>query len=100
MVGDRPTGGTTVWVELLPLFEQQNLYEKWDYIDNRNNVIGERNATQAQVIKILLCPSDPLPEPVINLGAEAAPPWSFGYYGLTCYGGNGGKCILHVGGPS
>ena len=63
LVGDRPTGGTNVWVELLPYFEQHNLYEKWDYVDNRNNVAGERNATQAQVIKILLCPSDPLPQP-------------------------------------
>ena len=54
LVGDRPTGGTNVWVELLPYIEQRNLFEKWDYVDNRNNVAGERNATQAQVIKILL----------------------------------------------
>src|SRR5262249_20119414 len=26
MVGDRPTGGTNLWIELLPYFEQQNLY--------------------------------------------------------------------------
>src|SRR5215472_11215098 len=55
-VGGRPTGGTNLWVELLPYFEQDNLYKKWDYYDNRNNVAGGRNATQAQVIKILLCP--------------------------------------------
>src|SRR5437899_2803716 len=55
-VGGRPTGGTNLWVELLPYFEQDNLYRRWDYYDNRNNVAGERNATQAQVIKILLCP--------------------------------------------
>jgi prepilin-type N-terminal cleavage/methylation domain-containing protein len=40
MVGDRPTGGTNLWVELLPYFEQDNLYKKWDYFDNRNNVVG------------------------------------------------------------
>src|SRR5207248_343199 len=62
-VGDRPTGGTDVWVELLPYFEQDNLYKRWDCFDNRNNVAGGTNATQAQVIQILLCPSDPLPEP-------------------------------------
>src|SRR5262245_589294 len=30
-VGDRPTGGTNLWVELLPYFEQDNLYKQWDY---------------------------------------------------------------------
>jgi type II secretory pathway pseudopilin PulG len=60
-VGGCPTGGTNVWVEMLPYFEQGNLYKKWDYNDNRNNVAGGRNATQAQAIQVLLCPSDLLP---------------------------------------
>src|SRR5215468_1608654 len=30
MVGDRPTGGTTLWVELFPYIEQDNLYKQWD----------------------------------------------------------------------
>src|SRR5947208_5667280 len=30
-----PTLGTNVWVELLPYFEQDNLYRKWDFADNR-----------------------------------------------------------------
>ena len=30
--------GTNLWVELLPYFEQDNLYKKWDCNDNRNNV--------------------------------------------------------------
>src|SRR5262245_7380266 len=29
-----PTGGTNLWVELLRDFEQDNLYNKWDYDDN------------------------------------------------------------------
>src|SRR5262245_45498381 len=37
-VGNRPTGGTNLWVELLPYFEQDNLHNKWDDTDNRNNV--------------------------------------------------------------
>ena len=45
-----PTLGTNVWVELLPHFEQDALYRRWDFADNRNNVAGGRNATQAQVI--------------------------------------------------
>src|SRR5262245_58657948 len=66
-VGDRPTGGTNLFVELLPHIDQANLYEKWDRYDNRNNVAGGRDATQAQVIKILLCPADSLPQPVVDL---------------------------------
>jgi prepilin-type N-terminal cleavage/methylation domain-containing protein/prepilin-type processing-associated H-X9-DG protein len=97
-VGGRPTGGTTLWFELLPYFEQDNLHRKWDYYDNRNNVAGERNATQAQVIQILLCPSDPLPQPVWEY-TEGAVFWSLGFYGLSSYGGNGGKRSSNTGGP-
>jgi prepilin-type N-terminal cleavage/methylation domain-containing protein/prepilin-type processing-associated H-X9-DG protein len=84
MVGDRPTGGTNLWVELLPYFELDNLYKKWDYDDYRNNFAGGRNATTAQVIKVLLCPSDPLPEPVFQLKDQS-------FHGLSTYGGNAGK---------
>jgi prepilin-type N-terminal cleavage/methylation domain-containing protein/prepilin-type processing-associated H-X9-DG protein len=89
-VGGRPALGTTLWVELLPFFEQDNLYKKWDYNDNRNNVTEGTAATTAQVIRILLCPSDPL-EPVFLLTSANAPPWSRGYYGLSTYGGNAGR---------
>ena len=96
-VGDRPTGGTNLWVELLPYFEQDNLYRKWDPNDNRNNVAGGRGATQAQVIKILICPSDPLPQPVVQLTIPIAPPWSLGFYGMSSYGGNAGKRSVKAG---
>jgi prepilin-type N-terminal cleavage/methylation domain-containing protein/prepilin-type processing-associated H-X9-DG protein len=98
-VGGVPTGGTTVWVELLPYFEQRNLLEKWDYLDNRNNVAGGKDATQAQVIKILLCTSNPLPQRVVQLTAEAAPQWSLGYYGMSSYGGNAGLRSFYPGDP-
>jgi prepilin-type N-terminal cleavage/methylation domain-containing protein/prepilin-type processing-associated H-X9-DG protein len=97
-VGARPTGGTNLWVKLLPYFEQDNLYTKWDPYDNRNNVKGERNATQAQVIKLLICPSDPLPQPVVQITATLAPPWSRGFYGMSSYGGNAGR--RSFGGPT
>jgi prepilin-type N-terminal cleavage/methylation domain-containing protein len=58
-----PTDGVNLWVELLLYFEQDNLHRWWDYNDNRNNVAGGTNAVQAQVIEILLCPSDQLPTP-------------------------------------
>jgi prepilin-type N-terminal cleavage/methylation domain-containing protein/prepilin-type processing-associated H-X9-DG protein len=90
-VGNRPTEGTNLWVELLPYIEQGNLQGQWDYSDNRTNV-GGTNATSAQVIKILLCPSDPLPQPVVQTTAAnfQAPPWSWGFYGMSSYGGNAG----------
>jgi prepilin-type N-terminal cleavage/methylation domain-containing protein/prepilin-type processing-associated H-X9-DG protein len=87
-VSGRPTGGTNVWVELLPYFEQDNLAKKWDDKDNRNNVTGGRNATTAQVIKILLCPSDQLPDPVSQY--TLTPAWATGFYGMSSYGGNAG----------
>jgi prepilin-type N-terminal cleavage/methylation domain-containing protein/prepilin-type processing-associated H-X9-DG protein len=90
IVSGVPTGATNLWVELLPYFEQDNLYKRWDYSDNHNNVIGGTNSTTAQVIKLLICPSDPLTEPVSELNVSA-PPWSFGFYGLGSYGGNAGK---------
>jgi prepilin-type N-terminal cleavage/methylation domain-containing protein len=84
-----PTQGTNVWVELLPYLEQANLYKQWDYDDNRNNVVVGRNATTAQVVKILFCPSDPLPEPVSHY--TMTPTWATGFYGMSSYGGNAGK---------
>jgi prepilin-type processing-associated H-X9-DG protein len=93
-VGGRPALGTNLWVELLLYIEQDNLHRKWDYNDNRNNVLGGRNATQAQVIKVLLCPSDPLPEPVSEDTAGTVL-WSRGFYGLSSYGGNAGLRSVH-----
>jgi prepilin-type processing-associated H-X9-DG protein len=90
-----------LWIELLPYFEQDNLYNKWDCYDNRDNVAGGTSATQAQVIKILLCPSDPLPEPVVQLTSanSLTPPWSWGFYGMSSYGGNAGKRSVKAGNP-
>jgi prepilin-type processing-associated H-X9-DG protein/prepilin-type N-terminal cleavage/methylation domain-containing protein len=100
MVGSVPTGGTNLWVELLPYFEQRNLFEKWDYLDNRNNVAGDRNATTALVIKILLCPSDPLPRgKVSHLTIAGVNSWTDGFYGLSSYGGNAGRRSYHPGAP-
>jgi prepilin-type processing-associated H-X9-DG protein len=89
-----PTDGVNLWVELLLYFEQDNLHRWWDYNDNRNNVAGGLRATQAQVIEILLCPSDPLPERVVEMTAANAaltPSWSWGFYGMSSYAGNAGN---------
>jgi prepilin-type N-terminal cleavage/methylation domain-containing protein/prepilin-type processing-associated H-X9-DG protein len=96
-----PTMGTNVWVELLPYFEQDNLQRKWDYGDNRKNVAGGKGATQAQVINILICPSDRL-EPVWELTkfypVLPLPDWCFGFYGMSSYGGNAGTRSVLTGG--
>src|SRR5262245_15209535 len=84
-----PTCGTNLWVELLPYLEQDNLYRLWDRDNNRNNVTQDRNATQAQVIRLLICPSDPLPDPVVY-ATHTNPTWSTGFYGLGSYGGSAG----------
>src|SRR5262249_31332412 len=95
-VGNRPTGGTNLWVELLPYLGQDPLSKAWDCYDNRKNVARDENAIQAHVIKILLCPSDPLPEAVTELTAAdwRPPPWSRGFYGMSSYGGNAGTRSL------
>jgi prepilin-type N-terminal cleavage/methylation domain-containing protein/prepilin-type processing-associated H-X9-DG protein len=95
-VGGVPTGGTNLWVELLPYFEQGNLYAGWDFQDNSKNVAPDRKAAQVQVIKLLLCPSDALPDPVSQATAPFIPPWSWGFYGLSSYGGNAGKRSVHA----
>ena len=99
-VGGVPTMGTNVWVELLRYFEENNLHERWDDNDNRNNVAGGIAATQAHVISILICPSDVLPEPVWELlpGNYPVPPWSCGFYAISSYGGNAGKRSVLSGG--
>src|SRR5262249_31796216 len=97
-VGGIPTGGTNLWVELLPYFEQDNLYKQWDYSDNRNNV-GGMNATSARVSKLLVCPSDSLPQPRWQQTATSTPLWAWGLYGMSSYGGNAGKRSVFTGGP-
>jgi prepilin-type N-terminal cleavage/methylation domain-containing protein/prepilin-type processing-associated H-X9-DG protein len=89
-INGRYANGTCWEVELLPYFGQENLKNRWDYTDFRNNVAGGTNAPTAQVLKVLLCPSDALPDPVEYV-ANPSYPYAWGFYGLTSYGGNAGK---------
>jgi prepilin-type processing-associated H-X9-DG protein len=95
---DRYAEGTTWEVELLPYFEQENTYRRWDYSDHRNNVAGGTSATTAQVMKILLCPSDPLADPLFHFTDVLDQySWAWGYYGLGSYGGNAGTRSFPLG---
>jgi len=97
-VGGIPTGGTNLFVQLLPYIDQANVYNKWDLNDNTNNVAGGRDATQAQVIPVLLCPSDWLPENVVEVTGGIGPSWCWGFYGMSSYGGNTGTRRIFPGG--
>jgi prepilin-type processing-associated H-X9-DG protein len=99
VVEGRPTDGTNLFVEMLLYFEQDNLHRRWDYKDNRNNATGGLGATQAQIVEMLLCPTDPLPGRVMESTAAATPLWSSGYFGMSSYGGNAGKRSVNPGAP-
>src|SRR5262249_54725892 len=92
-IGGRYVNGTCWEVELLPYIEQDSLYKKWDKSDFRNNVADGRNATTAQVLKVLLCPSDPLPPDPVWFIQLSTPQYVYasGFYGLSSYGGNAGR---------
>ena len=99
-VGGRPTEGTNLWVELLLYFEQDNLHDRWDYNDNRNNVAGGTNATQAQVIEILSVLRIRCRNRVSEYtAANDRFRWSWGFYGMSSYGGNAGKRSVPPGPP-
>jgi prepilin-type processing-associated H-X9-DG protein len=85
-------GNSTNWrIDGFPYFDQENLYRRWDYNDYGNNVAGGMSATTAQLIKVLLCPSDPLPDPVVYWKAASQRDWLTGFYGMSSYHGNQGK---------
>lgn len=88
--GDAGTfaGGTNLWVEMLPYLEQVNLQRKWDYSDYRNNFAGGKSATTAQVLTVLICPSDAALTPAFHM--QLAAWWANGFYAMGSYGGNGG----------
>jgi prepilin-type N-terminal cleavage/methylation domain-containing protein/prepilin-type processing-associated H-X9-DG protein len=90
--GGRYANGTCWEVELLPFFEQNNLKNRWDKDDFRTNVVGDRNATTAQILPLLLCPSDRLPDFVWYFSADDFPQYAYarGFYGMHSYGGNAG----------
>jgi prepilin-type N-terminal cleavage/methylation domain-containing protein/prepilin-type processing-associated H-X9-DG protein len=82
--------GTNLWIEMLPYMEESNLHAMWDYKDYRNNIGQRHDVVAAQVVPILLCPSDALLIPTCHWRLEAPYEWSNGIYGLASYGGNAG----------
>jgi prepilin-type N-terminal cleavage/methylation domain-containing protein/prepilin-type processing-associated H-X9-DG protein len=72
-----PSRYSSLFVELLPHLEQDNLYRQWDFSPAASNA-----GRVGTVIKTYLCPSHPGADVPLSLGGTA--------YALTTYGGNGG----------
>ena len=45
---------------------------------------------------VLICPSDLLPERVVYNQAALNPTWSWGFYGMSSYGGNAGRRSVSI----
>jgi prepilin-type N-terminal cleavage/methylation domain-containing protein/prepilin-type processing-associated H-X9-DG protein len=79
--------GFTLFVSLLPYFEQANLSRVWDYQKYGNNLGPYPTAVASQALAIAVCPADTLPWPAIYHNGGSGPPED---WGLTSYGGNAG----------
>jgi prepilin-type processing-associated H-X9-DG protein len=78
---------STLYVSLLPYFEQENLHRQWDYARYGNNLGPYPSATASQAIPLLVCPADTLPRPAVDQSDTSASPR---HWGLSSYGGNAG----------
>ncbi len=72
--------GWSMYVQLLPYFDQSALYKQWDFA---NPLASESNGNTAVVLPVLPFPSATLPENPFTKSSGAR-------YALTSYGGNGG----------
>jgi len=71
--------GWSLFVQLLPQFDQIPLYEEWDFADPLANADEGRTA---HVLGTLICPSDVMPQNPVESGTRR--------YGVSSYGGSGG----------
>ena len=72
--------GWSMYVQLLPYFEQGPLYSQWDFA---NPLANETNGNTAKILPVLLCPSATLSQNPFTKPSGVR-------YALTSYGGNGG----------
>ncbi len=72
--------GWSMYVQLLPYFDQAPLYNRWDFADPLAN---EANGNTAVILPVLICPSESLSQNPFTKPSGAR-------YALTSYGGNGG----------
>jgi prepilin-type N-terminal cleavage/methylation domain-containing protein/prepilin-type processing-associated H-X9-DG protein len=94
LVGQPPVPGMFIsWAEaILPFIEQANLQRNLDLTQREYANCNGPNSTGAQVVQILICPSDNLPQTVstyTTLGVTY-------YFGMNSYGANGGTRSWYV----
>lgn len=90
--------GRTWFQYILPMIEQQNLANQWDYADTYAAAVkntrdsgggATKNAPSANVIPVFLCPSDFLTDNPGEL-TYAVAGYATGWFGMSSYVGNGG----------
>ncbi|MFL5339811.1 MAG: DUF1559 domain-containing protein [Gemmataceae bacterium] len=74
---------SSVFIELLPYVEQDNLYRTWDFSSPQSDQAGGQTSRAATIIPIFTCPVDNIPINPVSRGATQ-------FASLTSYGGNGG----------
>ncbi len=82
-----PARTTSLFVELLPFVEQDNLYRQWDFLNPSANYLGGNAARAANVLPLYVCPSASLDRNPIDMGGGRTA-------ALTSYAGNGGSRTL------
>jgi prepilin-type N-terminal cleavage/methylation domain-containing protein/prepilin-type processing-associated H-X9-DG protein len=91
-IGQPPTAGQFIsWAEaVLPFIEQDNLQKALNLTQREFANCNGTNSTGAQVIKILICPSDKLDGlPLPNVSTFVSGGTTF-YFGMNSYGANAG----------
>ncbi len=87
-----PNQFVSLFEALLPYIEQDNLQKKLDLTQREYaNTLGA-TSTGAQIIKILVCPSDPIPANPVTYTTGG----NTYYFGMNSYGGNGGKRTFFI----
>jgi len=72
---------------LFPFFEQDNLQRNLDLTQREYANCNGPNSMGAQIVKILICPSDRLPPTPVTTYTTGGKTY---YFGMNSYGGNGG----------
>src|SRR3954452_917019 len=59
---------SSVFVDLLPYVEQENLYRQWDFANPNNNQLVSQGARASLVVPIYVCPTDRLATNPVDRG--------------------------------
>jgi prepilin-type N-terminal cleavage/methylation domain-containing protein/prepilin-type processing-associated H-X9-DG protein len=73
---------TSLYVEMLPYIEQNNVFSRWDFVNTSNN-FNSPTAPGATPLVIFVCPSGGFTSNPANFGTMTT--------GLSSYGGNAGQ---------